>query len=190
MKPCIGLVYTLHQILKDLVLLDSPSLLFDLAGPNDEQMVLSQHVVQDSHVLPDDLLTIPGFADTKWQYERTTSEWIPLFHYVDTAPITDFVDMEPEIDFDLTEKNVWWATPKGYPREQYYKKLRDHSEKVSLRMEVKINGATICIIDKEIAGQVQAVNWQQMCDDYIKQLSFEKMQELAVSEAASRRDVV
>ena len=66
----------------------------------------------------------------------------------------------------------------------------EHSEEVSIRMEVKINGATICIIDKEIAGQVQAVNWQQMCDDYIKQLSFEKMQELAVSEAASRRDVV
>lgn len=57
-------------------------------------------------------------------------------------------------------------------------------------MEVKINGATICIIDKEIAGQVQAVNWQQLCDDYIKQLSYEKMLELAVAEAASRSGIV
>ena len=57
-------------------------------------------------------------------------------------------------------------------------------------MEVKINGATICVIDKEIASQVQAVNWQQLCDDYIKQLSYEKMLELAVAEAASRSGIV
>ena len=188
MRPVIGKVYTLRQIINDLVLLDSPGLCFQLAVPND-QKVVGQHVIQNAHVLPDDLLNVPGFADTKWQYELTTSEWIPIFQYVDAASITNFVDLEPEIDFDFSEKSVWWATPKGYPRKQYYKELQKQRDKVSARMEIKINGAVICVIDQEITDQVKAVNWQQLCEDYIKQCSFERVKELAAAVAAEQGDM-
>jgi hypothetical protein len=42
--------------------------------------------------------------------------------YVGVRPITDFVDMEPEIDplRDADRPQEWWVTPKGLPREQHY----------------------------------------------------------------------
>jgi len=64
----------------------------------------------------EDVLSIPGFAESWWEYKYETDEWIPVFHYVGTAPITDFIDHEPK---NSSYENAQWCTPKGFPREQY-----------------------------------------------------------------------
>lgn len=74
-------------------------------------------VVQTTHVDNSDLLEAPGFANTKWRYIRTTSEWIPVFESVDVESLLKCVDIEPSTD--IHSDPHWWVTPKGYPREQY-----------------------------------------------------------------------
>lgn len=94
-----------HQLPLD----DSPFLLFT---HRDEEAV-----VQTGHVTYEQLLSVPGFADTLWEFERETHEWIPLFRYVHglNPPIEQFVDIEPGLgDYE----GQLWVTPKGFPREQ------------------------------------------------------------------------
>lgn len=94
-------IYTLEEILNSLKLPDSPSLLID------EQ----NNCIQSSHVTEEELLGVPGISDTRWRYERTTHEWIPLFRYVDDMCITHFCEIQATHD-----GNGKWVTPKGYPR--------------------------------------------------------------------------
>lgn len=109
--PKRGVIYTLETICNVLDLRDSPSLGFTHAGRDG--------VIQDAHLTVAELLSVPELAETQWRYRYETSEWIPVFDYVDARPITDFVDVAPYLDCcDGTDTGSWWATPKGFPREQ------------------------------------------------------------------------
>lgn len=99
--------YTLTQVF-DLDLPDSPSLGFKYEGV--------RTVVQDSHVTVEELLSVPGFANTRWEYIRTTNEWIPVFSAVDDEAVVACVDVEPYFGI---EPGNFWVTPKGFPRTQY-----------------------------------------------------------------------
>ena len=107
--------YTLEQIYKELQLRDSPSLAFthqDISG-----------CIQNSHLLEEDLLSVPGMKESRWIYIRETHEWIPCFQFDTKAkqpPIDTLVDLESYIDtYNLSKGEFWWATPKGFPREQH-----------------------------------------------------------------------
>lgn len=107
--PRMGVVYTASQVFA-LDLLDSPSFGFWVDG--------HQAVIQTAHTSIEELLSVPGFAATKWRYLRTTHEWIPVFQAVDNGAVIACMDIEPSIHpFD--EPGTFWVTPKGLPREQY-----------------------------------------------------------------------
>lgn len=108
-KP--GATYTLREIHSILKLDDSPHLGFDHQG--------IRTVIQTSHVTDEELLAVPGLADTLWTYIRTTSEWIPSFVAVDHKAIAAFVDIEPMKAMFHDDPPNWWVTPKGHVREQY-----------------------------------------------------------------------
>lgn len=104
-QPIPGRVYTLRALFQ-LHLLDSPHL------------IINAGVIQTSHLMEDELLSVPGLADTEWRYTRTTHEWIPLFHCVDNAAVLQCVDIRPSLsEFDGPDAK--WITPKGFPRLQY-----------------------------------------------------------------------
>jgi hypothetical protein len=105
--PVRGVTYTLEQIMRDLRLRDSPALMVE--------MNTRMSCVQDSHLSEEELLSVPGFAQTKWRYVRETIEWIPVFHWADAADPLTFLDAEPSND----DPGLYhWITPKGFPREQ------------------------------------------------------------------------
>lgn len=110
--PVRGLVYSAKQIETDLKLDDSAHYMFLL----DKR----RGVIQNSHLSVADLLSVPGMADTRWRYLRTTNEWIPLFEYAgEHDALRAVLDLEHGKDF-ITGKDDghWWATPKGFPRSQ------------------------------------------------------------------------
>jgi hypothetical protein len=108
-RPVRNQVYTAADIYNTLYLMDSPCLMVkhgDLTGP-----------VQESHVTIDGLLGVPGFADSLWKFQRTTSESIPVFIYAGHTPATEIVDIveyKPKYHAD----KALWITPKGFPRER------------------------------------------------------------------------
>lgn len=106
--PKSGEVYTLFCIEKELKLDDIPCLNFKFGRYGTVQM---------SHLTSEELLSIPLFADTLWQYERTTFEWIPIFRYSDRNkyPVTRFLTLE----IDKENPSTWWACPIGFPRKQW-----------------------------------------------------------------------
>lgn len=113
-------IYTLAQVLTELDLQDSPNLSFVVADDDGNDC---EPALQTSHVKSEELLLIEGFAESRWVYHYTTHEWIPVFTFAkdNARPITDFIDMEKEIDpYDSPNRNGMWCTPKGHPREQYY----------------------------------------------------------------------
>jgi hypothetical protein len=133
--PKRGGVYTLREVEIVLELRDSAHLGFwhDLgaawvcascANDDDDCPYVHNHkvqcVIQTSHVTRDDLLSIPGFADSKWKYRYETDEWIPVFEFVGTD-IQQFVNIVPSLcDYNLDrDPNSQWVTPKGFPRKQY-----------------------------------------------------------------------
>lgn len=115
--PRRGQTYDLKTILTELDLRDSPFLQVKING--------EMSVIQTSHIMHEELLKIPEFANSKWGFVRETHEWIPLFLYSDRdVPIETLVDIEEEIDpYRRWDDPVgYWVTPKAFPREQYYKK--------------------------------------------------------------------
>lgn len=78
--------------------------------------------IQDSHVTLEELLSVPGMAESRWTYIRTTHEWIPVFRWAasNPKPIEELVDLETYKDCFPSHENApsWWATPKGFPRDQ------------------------------------------------------------------------
>lgn len=109
-------LYTLEEICNVLYLRDSPALNFiykDIPG-----------CIQDSHITQEELLSVPGIKDSKWVYVRETFEWIPIFQFaaitVDQPCISTYVDMEMYKDiYQINKGDSWWATPKGFPRNQH-----------------------------------------------------------------------
>lgn len=139
MNPVRNFVYTARQILIELELRDSPSFQFWRHSPfqmlNDGKdaerlalmMVLGfdpdvDCVLQHSHVTDEQLLSVPGFADSRWRYIRTTDEWIPLFRLADHKrdDVSQWFDLEHYIGDYGQLDNAWSVTPKGFPREQFY----------------------------------------------------------------------
>lgn len=110
--PVRGLVYTAKQIENDLRLEDSPHYMFLLDR--------RRGVIQNSHLTAAEFLSVPGMADTRWRYLRTTNEYIPLFEYAgEVQSLRDVLHVEPGLDFITGEDDGhWWATPKGFPRSQ------------------------------------------------------------------------
>lgn len=111
--PKQGAIYTAKQILEELNLKDSPFFRFHF---NNEIQV-----IQTSHCSEEELLEVPGFAESRWRYERTTSEWIPLFMLDVDQDITEWVDMEPDNSPFVKNNRSMFVTPKGLIEEQYYR---------------------------------------------------------------------
>jgi hypothetical protein len=103
--PKYNTVYTFKEIML-LELSDAPFLLFIYNN--------KECVIQSSHITDESLMNIPGMSESKWCYEKTTHECIPLFWY-------DDIDIETIVDITLSKNSIeeYWVTPKGYPREQY-----------------------------------------------------------------------
>lgn len=112
--PIRGKTYPLHFVENGLKLDDIPFLKFQI--PN----LRADSVIQTSHITKDQLLSVPGFRDTLWTYQRTTYEWIPIFWWSpnNVRPITDFVDIYDVRKVD--ERMGFWVTPKGFPRDFDY----------------------------------------------------------------------
>lgn len=111
-RPKQGAIYTAKQILQVLDLLDTP--FFRFRYNNEIQVIQSTHCGEGA------LLEVPGFAESRWRYERTTDEWIPLFMLDEDQDITEWVDMEPNTSPFVDNNRVMFVTPKGFPEEQYY----------------------------------------------------------------------
>lgn len=111
-RPVPQVVYTAAQIYRELHLMDSPALVVrhgELEG-----------TMQDSHIADiEHVLANPSFANSKWRYQRTTHEWIPIFTYVpeEGKPVTEFLDLEECTEYDDTK--CWWVTPVGFPAKRW-----------------------------------------------------------------------
>lgn len=110
--PTKGVVYTLSEIYDGLDLLDDPHLIIEF---ND-----ASGAIQDSHILHEQALAIPEIAETLWCYQRTTLEWIPIFHYAGTLKhILNIVDVEAMLDLNKEIiPGSLWITYKAFPRSQ------------------------------------------------------------------------
>lgn len=119
-RPRIGWIYTLEDIMTGLALRDSPSLEFKYQG--------KKVYIQDSHMAEPLHVSVPGFGQSTWKYEGETDEWIPCFKATDDESILQFVDVVPEIQDPALVgqlKPDWWVTPKGHPCKQYYDQTED-----------------------------------------------------------------
>lgn len=130
MKPVQGRVYTFAEVCK-LDLLDSPSMcmFIDLDHPTHGEIRVDT-CIQTSHLTEEEHLQVPGMAESKWRYIRTTSEWIPIFNFAGTNP-ESLVDIQLDTDFDREydpHKVRLWCTPKGHKRVQYYETVRDNGD--------------------------------------------------------------
>lgn len=106
-----GQVYSLREIETQLYLRDSPSL-----GLLYKSV---KCVMQNSHCSGEQMLAQPLLADSQWCYKFETDEWIPVFEYAGSVPVTDFLDIEPGLDYFSGKRDGhYWVTPKGLPREQ------------------------------------------------------------------------
>lgn len=109
--PESGVVYSLLEIHDKLYLRDSACLNFTHEGV--------KCVVQDSHCTREEMMALPLLAESKWSYVRETEEWIPVFRYAGSIPVTEFLDIEVGLDYYSGKRDgSYWVTPKGLPREQ------------------------------------------------------------------------
>lgn len=108
-SPKRGQIYTFEEMTR-LDLDDSPHLCFTHEGKSS--------VIQDSCATNADMLSIPGFAQSKWKYRYTTHECIPIFQYVGEEPITTWVTIEENLRA-IDEDDQWWATFILFPQPQY-----------------------------------------------------------------------
>lgn len=115
MQPVRSQVYTLHTILTQLSLQDSPILEIWVGE--------EKTAIQDSHVCAVELLAVPGWSELRFTYLRTTDEWIPIFRIAseDEAAVLELVTVENEINYKgEREPDQYWVVPKAFPREQDY----------------------------------------------------------------------
>lgn len=121
-RPIRNAAYTLRFIEENLQLRDSPFLQF--TGPTGNDCV-----IQTSHFTTEQLFsTNEKWADTQWIYSYETSEWIPIFRYIgDPSLLIELLDFEISLDPFLNSslELEYSCTPKGLPREQYYKLSAD-----------------------------------------------------------------
>ncbi len=121
-RPISGQIYTARQMLSDeLELKDSPFFCFKLVVDGEQR----DCVLQTAHTTNEQMLSVEAFADSYWEYEYTTSEWIPIFNFTGTEEeIRTFFDIELENQPDYMvgkEPRGYHVTLKGFPQEQYFK---------------------------------------------------------------------
>ena len=113
-KPVRGRVYTAREI-QDLDLLDSPFFLIPVGlfapgslQPFNPDFSSGYRTVQTQIHTVEEELAVPLFADTKWEYSHTTSEWIPIFHFVHNqeVKVSDFVDVWYDPSEDYFESDI------------------------------------------------------------------------------------
>jgi len=112
--PRSGQVYSLKEIM-GLYLRDSPCLGGLVAG--------RMAYIQDSHLTEEELLAVPGAAESQWKYIRETDEWIPIFHFEGPENgIAAFCDLSYAWDWQKKEydrEEALYVTPKGHSSRQY-----------------------------------------------------------------------
>lgn len=110
-RPIRSTIYTGAEIINVLYLLDSPAL----------EVVIGDKrgCIQDSHMTNEQLMSVPGFAESSWKYLRTTDEEIPVFKFVGPDP-HQFLDIVDAVSYSTGEvvPEELWITPKGFPRQQ------------------------------------------------------------------------
>lgn len=102
-QPERNVAYSLAEVM-DLNLPDSPNLYIGELG-----------VIQDAHISSEDLLAVPHMDQTRWVYDQTTDDDVPLFHCVNPQVALLAVDIVP-VTGEHPRGN--WITPKGHPQEQ------------------------------------------------------------------------
>ena len=113
--PKRGEVLTAVQVESDLALRDMP--FYNIPIKRDPEVEYAWAPVQTAHLTVDELLAVPGFADSKWRFDRETDEWIPLFDFVGTAEeALAFVDVH-KVWNTTFGRYEWWVLPKGHPRD-------------------------------------------------------------------------
>lgn len=122
--PVRGQVYTGKEVETELTLRDSAFLRFIYKG--------KLCVIQGSTVTTEQQMAVPGFAESRWRYQYETREWIPLFICADEVTynaehpdgthlsVLEFVDIEPDIDFNGRQTEHYYVTYKGHYETQYY----------------------------------------------------------------------
>lgn len=108
-SPTPGATYSYREICETLMLRDTPCLsFFDEDG---------RQVIQDSHMTEEEMLEVPGFAESKWVYERETHEWIPIFRYAkdNTGSIMEIIDKVDKTN--CQEHECVYFLPKGTDRQ-------------------------------------------------------------------------
>ena len=112
--PQRGEIFTAEEVFA-LPLRDCPCLC--IAVSCDPEVEYDDPPIQYSHLTVEQLLSVLGFAESKWRFIKETSEWIPVFEFVGTAEEAALlVDISKEWD-DVFKRYSWWVTPKGFPRE-------------------------------------------------------------------------
>ena len=112
--PRRGEVFTGAEIYK-LPLRDSPYLSVPVA--HDPEVSFDDAPIQDAHVTFDEMLAVPGFAESQWRFIRETDEWIPVFDFIGTAEeALAFCDVT-KVWRSTWDRYEWWIVPKGHPRD-------------------------------------------------------------------------
>jgi hypothetical protein len=100
--PKSGQVYTIEEVMFQLDLPDAPYLSVCIED--------DYYPIQTSHMTFEQ--TAEALKGTKWKYQFTTHEWIPVFRWSDDSEVKleDVVEHRPD---DYQDVIVY---PKGYPR--------------------------------------------------------------------------
>jgi hypothetical protein len=107
--PVTGAIYTLLEM-TELSLPDEPFLRFRHQG--------EIAVIQEGGTIStEELLAIPEIANSKWRYQYTTHEYIPLFMYAGESDILELVTVEDNLHNDHGD-DPFWAYFKADPRPQ------------------------------------------------------------------------
>jgi hypothetical protein len=109
-SPIQRAIYTLRQIEENLKLLDSPCLIINCG-------IKGFHPIQTSHYSLADLFTMPEWADSKWEYQYTTKEWIPVFYAVDSMSLYNLLSIAPS-KAEYANDGDMWIVPLLFPREE------------------------------------------------------------------------
>jgi hypothetical protein len=109
-SPVQHAIYTLRQIEENLKLLDSPHLMINCG-------VDGFHPIQTSHFIMSDLFSMPEWAESKWEYQYTTNEWIPVFYAVNSMSLYELLSIA-QSQSEFANDGDMWIVPLLFPREE------------------------------------------------------------------------
>lgn len=109
-SPVKHAIYTLKEIEENLKLLDSPHLMIYIPGKG-------LNPIQTSHFIMSDLFVLPEWAESKWEYQYTTNEWIPIFYAVHSMKLYELLSIAPS-QSEFANEGDMWIVPLLFPREE------------------------------------------------------------------------